>query len=100
MLEFRILGPLAAADDGAPIVLGAPKQRALLAILLLHRNEVVSTERLIDELWGERPPKTARKSLQLHVSRLRRALPAGTLEPQPPGYRLLVEPDQLDPERF
>jgi DNA-binding SARP family transcriptional activator len=100
VLEFRILGPLEVADGDAPVRLGAPKQRALLAILLLRRNEVVSTERLMDELWGDRQPKTARKTLQLHVSHLRRALPPGVVETRPPGYVLRVQADQLDLARF
>jgi DNA-binding SARP family transcriptional activator/tetratricopeptide (TPR) repeat protein len=99
-MEFRILGPLEVVDGGAPVILGARKQRALLAILVLHRNEVVSTERLVDELWGDAPPKTARKTLQLHVSHLRRSLPSAVLETQPPGYVLRVEPEELDLGRF
>src|SRR5687767_13551033 len=75
-MEFRILGPLEVADDGRRVELGGRKQRALLAILLLHANEVVSADKLIDELWGETPPPTAAKTLQAHVSRLRRAINA------------------------
>jgi DNA-binding response OmpR family regulator len=67
VLEFRILGSLEAVDQGRPLVLGGPRQRALLAILLLHHGEVVSSDRLIDELWGERPPATAAKTLQGYV---------------------------------
>jgi DNA-binding SARP family transcriptional activator len=77
-MEFRILGPLEVLDDeGRTVALGGSKQRALLALLLLHRGETLGTERLIDELWGERPPATAAKSVQVHVSRLRKALGAG-----------------------
>ena len=65
----RILGPLQALDDGQPVALGGSKQRALLALLLLHVNEPLSTERLIDELWGDRPPAMATKALQVHVAR-------------------------------
>ncbi|HEY7076322.1 MAG TPA: winged helix-turn-helix domain-containing protein, partial [Solirubrobacteraceae bacterium] len=71
MLEFRILGPFEVLEDDRRLVLGGPRQRALLAILLLHRGEVVSSDRLIDELWGERPPATAAKTLQGYVSHLR-----------------------------
>ena len=64
VLEFRILGPLEVVRDGVPLQLGGQKQRALLAILLLRANEVVATDRLVDELWGEQPPRTATTSLQ------------------------------------
>ena len=73
-MEYRILGPLEVRQDGRPLGLGGDKQRALMAILVLHRGEVVSSDQLIDGLWGERPPPTALKALQVHVSRLRRAL--------------------------
>jgi DNA-binding SARP family transcriptional activator len=99
-VDFRILGPLEVVDERGPVRLRAAKQRALLAILLLHRNEVVSADRLIDELWGDRPPKTARKTLQMHVSHLRRVLPPGVLRTESPGYVLTVEPGELDLDRF
>ena len=73
-MDFRILGPLEVADHGREPVIPAGKQRALLAMLLLHANEVVSSDRLIEELWGEHPPQNAPKRLQVHVSRLRHAL--------------------------
>ena len=73
-MEYRILGPFEVSDNGRGIEIGGPKQRALLAVLLLHANEVVSPDLLIDELWGETPPATAVKTLQAHVSRLRKAL--------------------------
>jgi DNA-binding SARP family transcriptional activator len=99
-VDFRILGPLEVVDERGPVRLRAAKQRGLLAILLLHRNEVVSADRLIDELWGDRPPKTARKTLQMHVSHLRRVLPPGVLRTESPGYVLTVEPGELDLDRF
>ena len=108
-MEFRILGPLEVLDhDGRPLVLGGAKQRALLAVLLLHAGEVVSAERLIDELWGEDPPKSARSILQVYVANLRKALePArarrtagGVLRTRPPGYLVEVGPDDLDLARF
>ena len=77
MLDFRILGPLEVVNDGGPLALGGQKQRALLALLLLNAREVVSTERLVGELWGEQPPQTATTSLQNLVSQLRKVLPAG-----------------------
>src|SRR5687768_3628640 len=73
-LDFCILGPLEVFDDGRAVPLGRVKQRALLGLLLLHPNETLSTDRLIDELWGERPPASAANALHARVSRLRRAL--------------------------
>ena len=96
MLEFRILGPLEVLRDGVVVPLAGQKQRALLAVLLLHANEVVPSERLIEELWGEDAPKTAATSLQNFVSQLRKALGTDVVETRAPGYRLKVEPDQLD----
>ena len=71
-MDFRLLGPLEVRADGRPLPLGGPKQRAVLAMLLLHAGEVVSTDRLIDEIWGERPPKTVNAYIQNCISRLRR----------------------------
>ena len=75
-MDYRILGPLEVCDGDRSGRLGGDKQRALLAILLLHANEVVSADRLIDDLWGERPPPAALRTLQAYVSRLRKALDA------------------------
>jgi YVTN family beta-propeller protein len=99
-VEFRILGPLdlVGGADGAPIE--APKLRALLGVLLLHPNEVVSNERLIDELWGDRPPATAGKTLQTYISQLRRGLRPDVIVTRPPGYLLQIESGELDAERF
>jgi DNA-binding SARP family transcriptional activator len=104
-MDFRILGPLEARVDGRELPLGGAKQRALLALLLLHRNEVVSIDRLIDGLWGGEPPPTASKVVQVYVSRLRRLLGPpepghGRLVTRSPGYLLEVAPDELDLERF
>src|SRR5512135_3386433 len=79
VLEFRVLGTLEVVGHDGPLALGAPKQRALLAVLLIHRGERVSTERLIDELWGEQPPASANKIVQGYVSNLRRVLGDGRL---------------------
>lgn len=103
-----MLGPMEALDRGRLLPLGGRRQRALLALLLLHRDEVVTTDRLIDELWGERPPANAAKVLHVYVSRLRKSLhdgdPAGTsselLLTTAGGYRLHVEPGALDSQRF
>ena len=107
MLEFRILGPLEVRAQGEPLTLGGAKRRALLALLLVRANEVVSTDRLIDELWGERPPETAPNTLQVHISHLRRALHAKLedddppiLVTEPPGYVLRVSPEWIDAGRF
>jgi len=107
-MEFRILGPIEVWSEGRQVRLGGVKQRALLAVLLLHRNEVVSVDRLIDELWGERPPATAVKTAQVHVSQLRKALDVRhmsgnadeILVTRSPGYVLRVRPDELDSDRF
>ena len=74
LVEYRILGPLEVVDEGEPVPLGRLKERLVLAVLLLHANEFVSRERLIDELWGESPPPTARKAVNVYVSQLRKAL--------------------------
>jgi DNA-binding SARP family transcriptional activator len=106
-MDFRILGPLEAVDEGRPISLGGSKQRALLAVFLLHRGETLSTDRLIDELWGERPPARAAKTVQVYISRLRRALAggedngsAGMIVTREHGYELELDPDRLDAHRF
>ena len=80
--------------------LGGPKPRALLAVLLLHANEVVATDRLIDELWGEDSPEDAAAALRVNVSRLRKTLPQDVLTTRSPGYVIRVEPDTLDLHRF
>ena len=97
LVEFRVLGPLEARGRRARSA-RRPQQRALLAVLLLHANEVVSSDRLIDELWGERPPATAAKALQVYVSRLRkvRSGDGRLLVTRAPGYELRVEPERLD----
>jgi DNA-binding SARP family transcriptional activator len=98
--EYRILGPLEVLAADGPVPLGGPKQRALLALLLLNANRVVARERLVDELWGERPPETAVETVQVYVSRLRKLLPADALVTRPPGYLLAVEPTTIDLARF
>jgi branched-chain amino acid transport system substrate-binding protein len=87
-MRFCILGPLEAWEDGREVQLGPGRQRALVALLLLHANEVVSTERLIDAMWNERPPTTATKVVQGYVSQLRKALPDNILITRPTGYLL------------
>jgi DNA-binding SARP family transcriptional activator len=99
-MEFRVLGPLELWDEGGEVSLSGPKPRALLAVLLLHANEVVPTDRLIDELWGEDSPEGAVAALRVNVSRLRKALPPDVLTTRSPGYLVRVEPDELDLHRF
>ena len=99
-MEFRILGPLEVLEDGKQVDVGGAKQRALLACLLVHANDVVSTDRLIDALWEDEAPETAQKALQVYISQLRKALGKERLETKAPGYRLRVEPVELDRERF
>jgi hypothetical protein len=116
-MDFRILGPLEVCHGAAPVALGGDKQRAVLAILLLHPNEVVSADRLIDELWGESPPPGARRTLRAYVSKLRRAMAVkgaspgvdGDGEAEPAegvvltrghGYLLEVAPGELDLDRL
>ena len=99
-MEFRLLGPLEARQDGRELQLGGAKQRALLAILLLHANEAVSRHSLIEGLWGEGPPPTAAHTLDNYVSRLRKTLGEGRVERRSPGYALRVEPGELDFDRF
>ena len=106
-MEFLILGALEVRDGGRQLALGAPKQRALLAILLIHANEPVPRDRLIDELWGESPPARAAHSVQVYVSQLRKLLEvedagesAGVLRTAGLGYELRIGSDQLDLWRF
>src|SRR5437763_17066729 len=88
VIEFRILGPLEARDENGPIALGGQKQRALLALLLLRAGAFVPAERLVYELWGEQPPKTASTSLQNFVSQLRKLLGGDLIVTRPGGYVL------------
>ena len=95
-----MLGPLEVVDGDRQIALGGSRQRALLALLLTRANEVMSTDRLIDELWGDQPPRTAANTLQYYISQLRKALGADRILTRAPGYALRVEPGELDLERF
>jgi DNA-binding SARP family transcriptional activator/streptogramin lyase len=105
-MDFRILGPVEVIKGGRQVALGPRKQRALLVLLLLHVNEVVSRDRLIEDLWGERAPETAATSLHGYVSQLRKLLEEGTgAEPRllltrAPGYLLALDPEQVDLIRF
>jgi len=104
MTRFGILGPLEVLANGRPVALGGPQQRGLLAVLLLDANQVVSSERLVSDLWGDAPPATARSLLHGCVAGLRRVLPEAPdgqrLVTRPPGYRLRIAPGELDVDRF
>ncbi len=97
-MEFRLLGPLEVIHSGGLVSLGGPQRRLVLALFLTRPNGVVSTDVLIDGLWGDSPPEAARKSLQAHVASLRRVINVDgeLLRSRPPGYVLEVDTDQLD----
>ena len=100
-MEFKILGPFEVLDESGAVSIVGAKERSLLALLLLHGSRVVSTDQLIDLLWGEEPPGTARKSLQVRVAGLRKALGQARIVTSPSGYRVSLErPDELDLDRF
>src|SRR3954467_6036174 len=101
-MDFRLLGPLEVDGEDGPADVGAGKRRALLTYLLINPNEVVATERLIEELWSEPPPATAAKSVQVYVSQLRKALHANgnLLVTRGSGYVLQLGDDDLDVQRF
>jgi DNA-binding SARP family transcriptional activator len=99
-MEYRVLGPLEVRDGEHSLALGGAKQRALLALLLVNANHVVSRNRLVDELWGESPPQTAVTMVQVYVSRLRKLLPPDVLRTQSPGYILEVDSEEVDLLRF
>ncbi len=95
-----VLGPLDVIRDGESVRLGSGQQRRLLAVLLVHANEVVSSDRLVDVLWGDGGPPSAIRTIRTLVSRLRATLGADRLETRPPGYRLRVASDEVDALRF
>jgi DNA-binding SARP family transcriptional activator len=103
-MQFRLLGALEAVSGGAVVDLGPPKQRAVLAILLLHVGEIVAVDRLIDLLWGDDPPRTAAHSIQIYVSDLRKSLEAVAgnrlILTRPPGYQLDTPPETVDAKQF
>jgi DNA-binding SARP family transcriptional activator len=99
-VDFRILGPLEVLDGDRPVALGGAKQRSLLALLLLARGRPVTTDLLIEEIWNGEPPETARKSVHGYVSSLREALGEGRIRTLERGYRLHVEPTEVDADRL
>jgi YVTN family beta-propeller protein len=100
VIEFGVLGPVEAVNADGPLLLGGPQQRALLAVLLLHRGELVSADLLIEGIWGEQAPATAPKIVHGYVSSLRKVLGEGLLETRGHGYVLLTQPGQVDADRF
>jgi lactate 2-monooxygenase len=99
-LDFRVLGPIQVNDNGRALSLGGSKRRAVLAILLLHANEVVSVDRLVDDLWADRPPQNAAAAIHNHVSRLRKIVGADVIVTRERGYSLEVDPQAIDLHRF
>jgi YVTN family beta-propeller protein len=107
-IQFRVLGPLQALRDGAPLSLGGAQQRAVLAFLLTERERAVSVDEIADALWGERPPAGYATTIQTYVFRLREVLeperakggPPGVLVTEPGGYRLKIDPEAVDAARF
>jgi WD40 repeat protein/DNA-binding SARP family transcriptional activator len=100
VMRFQILGPLEVARERAPVPLGGPKQRAVLAHLIVRANKVVTADELIDQVWGDEPPESARNVLQTYISRLRGALGSDRVEGRTPGYVLHLEPGELDAMLF
>jgi DNA-binding SARP family transcriptional activator len=101
-MEFGLLGHLEVTDGGAPVEIRGYKPRSLLAVLLVSANQAVTVERLVDALWGDQPPSTARATVQYFVHKLRQALGGGAsvITTEPGGYRIQVDPDALDLMRF
>jgi DNA-binding SARP family transcriptional activator/tetratricopeptide (TPR) repeat protein len=99
-MEFKLLGPVEVVIEGTAVAIGASRQEIVLALLLLESNHVVSVARIIDALWGESPPKTARSQVQITVSALRQLLSEDVIVTRPPGYLMRVNDGSLDLERF
>jgi predicted ATPase/DNA-binding SARP family transcriptional activator len=99
-MEYRVLGPLEALDNGRRLNLGGPRQQAVLASLLVHADQTVALERLVDWLWDEAPPETAQKTIRVYVSRLRKLLPGGAIEPRAGGYTLRLDGHRFDLRQF
>ena len=95
-----MLGPLEVERGGRRLAVGGARQRAVLAVLVLNVNRIVSRDRLVDAVWGESPPETAARALQVYVSGLRKILGAERIVTRPPGYLLQAEPDSVDLNRF
>ena len=104
-MEFRILGPPEVVEGNRAVPISSPRQRALLCLLIANAGRVVSSERILDELWGDEPPESGRQTVAYHVAQLRRSLPCpapadGPIETSDGGYRLAVPPETIDAVRF
>jgi DNA-binding SARP family transcriptional activator len=99
-VQVSLLGPLRVEIESGDVVIAAAKERSLLAALALKPGRVVGTDALVDALWGDAPPATARKTLQTYVSNLRRALGSDVIVTEPTGYALRVDADAVDVSRF
>jgi WD40 repeat protein/serine/threonine protein kinase len=99
-MRFQVLGPLEVTRERGPVPLGGPKQRAVLAHLIVRANQVISADALIDRVWGGEPPESARNVLQTYISHLRSALGSDRVEGRTPGYVLHLDPGELDAVRF
>lgn len=99
-MQFRVLGPLEVVGGSGPIPLGGPKQRVVLARLLIRANELVPAEMLVDDVWGDEPPENARNIIQTYVSRLRKVLGHDRIQTHAPGYHLRLDASELDAARF
>ena len=99
-MRFGVLGPLEVSNGDGPLLIGGPKQRVVLAHLVMSANHVVPAEHLIDAVWGDEPPEAAKGTLQAYISRLRSAIGSNVIEGRSPGYVLHAEPDDVDALRF
>jgi DNA-binding SARP family transcriptional activator len=100
VLDFGVLGPLAVRQGGNPVPVGGMRQRAVLALLLVHANETLSVDRMVGEIWGPSPPATATKILRNSVSQLRSLFDEELVVTHPGGYELRIDPDRVDANRF
>jgi len=99
-VRYQVLGPVELFTGGVPVRLGGPKQRAVLALLLLHANRVVSEQRFLTMVWGDDPPLSVRGQLQMYVSQLRKLIGEPVIVRRPPGYLIQVRPGELDLHDF
>ena len=95
-MDFRLLGPLEVSEHGRPLALGGMKQRSVLAVLLMHANELVTPDQLIDRIWGAAPPRRASKNVQVYVSRLRKLVGADPQSTHPRGDHHPLDPGEHD----
>ena len=100
-MEIQVLGPVELRDNGTEVPVGGPRQRRLLAALVVNAGKVVSVERLIDAVWaGDEPPDGAARTMRTYVSRLRAAMGDGLIQKRDPGDPLVIDADMVDASRF